>query len=233
MGSYSTVHIQWRWSPNDSVHTELYTFPPTLIIVKEVVWGNMSNSKKRRFLWQYFFYLPWFIYLWPPPSSGKKTVKKWPADKATLTLSNKIQSPRYFKFIKSWQSFLCQPIRRCVTKNAVVDGSKLRKNRGILFSTLSEATAPMSGFICAKKHISFHPSVLAFQLFLEIYFFCKFFFKVCNTWSFNVCIVIYLCAGKRGECVGHAEPHPPQTRLSLSSSQIRKCRLSLFLLPQC
>ena len=68
-------------------------------------------------------------------------------------------------------------MRRRVTKNAVVDGSKLRKNRGILFSTLSEATAPMSGFICAKKHISFHPSVLAFQLFLEFFFFVNSFSK--------------------------------------------------------
>ena len=68
-------------------------------------------------------------------------------------------------------------MRRRVTKNAMVDGSKVRKNWVITFSPPSEATAPMSGFICAKKHISFHPSVLAFQLFLEFFFFVNSFSK--------------------------------------------------------
>ena len=47
---------------NDSVHSELYSFPPTLTYVLRGCVRDWSNSKKSLYLWQYFGHLQYTNY---------------------------------------------------------------------------------------------------------------------------------------------------------------------------
>ena len=52
------------WSPNDNVHSELYTLLQLQQLFREFTWWNRSKSIKRRLLWQYcgYSYHELFIY---------------------------------------------------------------------------------------------------------------------------------------------------------------------------